>query len=496
MFRNYYKIFFILILFFDTVVIKSQTDTIPPVSPVLEMVSVNPQNGNVEILWSPSPSADVLGYIVYLLKNNAGFYIDTINDPMATSYTWTGSGSSFYSESFVIAAFDEGNRSPLSNHLTTIFCNADLDSCKREINLTWNSYIGHPKKVLGYTVLVSVDEGEFEEAGRTDTGITDFTLRDLLVNRQYCFIINASLEDGSVSRSNRICIDTKMQRTPDWINTNYVTVNDENHLEMSFSIDPASEIRLLNVERKTGNEGIYELITVLPPSPYPQEYIDTKADPEKINYYRSYIKNSCGIPVVYSNPGSNIVLSALLQEGDLILKWNPYRKWTGGIDSYKIFVNTGKGWEEEAEAGPNDSTCVFKDISGLMYRADGNEICFKIYASEAMNPFGISGESQSAEICIPVIEKITVPDLFTPDNNSLNDFFRPVLSFSPVEYSLIITDLKRKTVFETNDYNMEWDGTNGGVPLGQGLYLWFLKVRSPSGRTFSQSGTVTIVFNQ
>lgn len=496
MFRDFCTIFFFLILFLDTSIIRGQTDTIPPVSPVLEMVSVNPITEDAEMLWSPSPSADVLGYIVYLLKDNAGYYIDTINDPMATSYTWTASGSSFYSESFVIAAFDTGNRSPLSNPLTTIFCHADLDSCNREINLTWNSYIGYPKKVLGYTVLVSVDGGEFAEAGETEAGITGFTLGDLLTNRHYCFIINASLEGGSVSRSNRICIDTKMQRVPEWINTNYVTVNDENHLEMSFSIDPASEIRSLNVERKTGSGGIYEWITELPLSPDPQEYIDIKADPGKINYYRSYVKNSCGIPVVYSNRGSNIVISAFLQDGDLVLKWNPYRKWAGDISNYQIFVNTGQGWEKEAESGPDDSTYVFSDIAGLMYLADGDEICFIIKASEAMNTYGISGESKSAEICIPVIERITVPDLFTPDNNSRNDLFRPVLSFTPVEYSLVITDLKRKTVFETNDYTMQWDGTSGGVPLGQGLYLWFLKVRSPSGKTFSQSGTVTIVFNQ
>ena len=238
------------------------------------------------------------------------------------------------------------------------------------------------------------------------------------------------------------------------------------------------------------------MIAELPPSSDPQKYIDAKADPEKINYYRSFVKNSCGIPVVYSNRGSNIVISAFLQDGDLVLKWNPYRKWAGEIGNYQIFVNTGQGWEKEAEPDPDDSTYVFSDIAELMYRADGDEICFMITASETMNPFGISGESKSAEICIPVIEKITVPDLFTPDNNSRNDLFRPVLSFTPVEYSLVITDMKRKTVFETNDYTMEWDGKSGGVPLGQGLYLWFLKVSSPSGRNFSQSGTVTIVFNQ
>ena len=144
---------------------------------------------------------------------------------------------------------------------------------------------------------------------------------------------------------------------------------------------------------------------------------------------------------------------------------------------------------------PDDSTYVFKNIAGLMYMAAGDEICFRIRAYENMNPYGVPGESQSAEICIPLIEKITVPNIFTPDNNTINDLFRPVLSFTPVEYHLLVTDQKRRTVFEAEDYTMEWDGTAGGEPLPQGVYLWFLRVRSPSGRSFSQTGTVTIVFN-
>jgi gliding motility-associated-like protein len=82
--------------------------------------------------------------------------------------------------------------------------------------------------------------------------------------------------------------------------------------------------------------------------------------------------------------------------------------------------------------------------------------------------------------------------LFTPDNNGLNDLFRPVLSFTPVDYQLIITDANRKTVFETKDYSQEWDGTRNGDHLPEGLYLWFLRIRTPSGRIVEKSGTITI----
>ncbi|MBP1666837.1 MAG: hypothetical protein H6Q23_1697, partial [Bacteroidetes bacterium] len=128
MFRYYFAIWFILILLCDNSIIRGQTDTIPPKSPVLDLVSVDYLPEDVNLSWSLSPSPDVIGYIVYLFKDNAGYSIDTINDPLSTSYIFSASGSSFYSESFVIAAFDSGNISPLSNPLTTIFTEAELDS--------------------------------------------------------------------------------------------------------------------------------------------------------------------------------------------------------------------------------------------------------------------------------------------------------------------------------------------------------------------------------
>jgi hypothetical protein len=85
--------------------------------------------------------------------------------------------------------------------------------------------------------------------------------------------------------------------------------------------------------------------------------------------------------------------------------------------------------------------------------------------------------------------------MFTPDNNSVNDLFRPILSFTPLNYKLLITDIKRKAIFETTDFQESWDGSKGGVPQPEGVYLWFLNIRTPAGREIVRTGTVTIVHN-
>jgi gliding motility-associated-like protein len=130
-----------------------------------------------------------------------------------------------------------------------------------------------------------------------------------------------------------------------------------------------------------------------------------------------------------------------------------------------------------------------------MYKVSGSEVCFTIEADEVSNPYGATGISLSNRVCTPVTERISVPNTFTPDHNLVNDTFRPVLSFSPSTYKLVITDLKRRTLFETSDYSEEWDGTTNGKALPEGVYLWFLKVITPSGKTIAKTGTVNIIFN-
>jgi len=493
MIKRFLYILFTLLLIF-TASVKGQSDTIPPVSPVLDLVTVNHLTGDVEMSWTLSPSADVIGYVIYLFRDNAGHAIDTLFDPSATYYLRTGSGTSFFSESFVIAAIDSGNTSPLSNALSTIYAETVIDTCNNKIEVSWNSYLPYPRQVTGYSIFLSVEGQNFIEAGTTTADENNYIFTDFITDAEYCFLVKAELEGAYVSGSNKSCVITKMQRLPEWINADYATVNPGNSIELSFTVDPDSEIKTLQLEKRIGLSGSYQWIAQIPPSAGAQRYTDYNADVSTINYYRASVANACGNPMVYSNICSNIVLTPVLEDNKIVMKWNSYRKWAGEVNNYKMFVDTGYGWIEKYTAGPDD-TIFLISYNDFMYDISGDEVCFLVRAYEGSNPFGVQGESQSSHACIPASEKITVPNIFTPDNNSVNDRFRPVLSFTPVDYQLIITDLKRVTVFETRDFNSEWDGTRGGNHLPQGTYLWFLRVKTPSGRNISESGTVTIVYN-
>jgi gliding motility-associated-like protein len=283
-----------------------------------------------------------------------------------------------------------------------------------------------------------------------------------------------------------------MQRPPLWINADQATINPDDKITLSFTIDPLSEIRQFSLDRKTGISGVFKEISKPVSVNGVVQYTDSNARTDSIYFYRLSAVNSCNLSVLVSNLASNIVLSSESSGNNITLSWNHYKNWLGTISSYGLFINTGQGFEEKVVISSGDSTFV-QPYRQIMYEVSGKEVCFYIRATEISNPYGITGESRSSQTCISPTEIITVPNVFTPNNDIHNDFFRPVLSFTPLEYHLIISDRQGTLLFETRDWLQEWNGSGNGNPQPQGVYLWFLKLTTPTGKLISRTGTVTII---
>lgn len=473
----------------------AQVDCItdPPLPPVLKSVSVESETGNTRFTWTSSPSTGIAAYILYSYKNGDGMPIDTIWDPAATTYTLTSTATKYFSVSYVLAAMSLPRcTSIFSNILNSIFETASIDTCMKKILVSWNSYPSIPQKVTGYTVLLSVNGSNYSETGKVSAEENAFTLSDFNIGAQYCFVVRANLEGGDFSTSNKTCLSTKMQRPPGWINADQATINQQGKVSLTFTIDPLSEIKQFSLAWRIGTTGPFKEISKPVSVNGSVYYTDNQAETSSINYYRLSAINSCNLSVIESNLASNMVLSSEMSGNNIILSWNPYKNWLGKISSYILFINTGTGFEEKAVIPPAD-TVFIQAYQQIMYDVSGNEVCFYISASETSNPYGISGESVSSETCNSPTEIITVPNVFTPNNDLDNDLFRPVLSFTPHEYQLIISDRKGNVIFETRDYLSEWDGSRNGSLQPQGVYLWFLKLTTASGKIISRTGTVTII---
>jgi len=467
--------------------------TDPPLPPVLTSVSVEPETGNTLFTWTSSPSTGIVAYILYSYKNGDGIALDTIRNPAVTGYTLVSTATKYFSVSYVLAAMRLPRcTSILSNALKSIYEDVEIDTCNNKIAVSWNKYLSSPVKVNGYTVLMSVNNGSYTETANLTAADSSYTLNSFALNAQYCFVIRANLEGGTYSFSNKKCISTKMQRPPLWINADQATVNPSGKITLSFTIDPQSQITHFSLERKSGKAGTFREIARPVSTNGSVQYTDNQASADTVNYYRLLAVNSCNLPVLTSNLSSNMVLSLEKSGNDLRFVWNPYKTWLGSISSYKLFMNTGNGFIEKNEVPPSDTSYTF-GYQQVMYDVTGKEVCFYVSASEVSNPYGIPGESHSAQVCTSPEENITVPNLFTPNNDLKNDLFRPVITFTPENYYLIISDRRGNVVFESRDWLKEWDGTLKGDPQPEGVYLWLLKLTTPSGKKISRTGTVTIL---
>jgi gliding motility-associated-like protein len=474
-----------------------QVNCTVPLAPILTSVSVIPETGNVNLRWNPSPSDNISAYIVYYYSpENDGWIAleDTIWNPSARSYTYTNPIANLKSMRFVVAAYRNslvagraGCPSELSNSLNTIHSESSIDTCNKQITFNWNSYSDRPIDITGYDILVSKDGNILSPVYHTGKDSRSFTVTDFTTGSNYCFVIRATLVDGMYSSSNKTCLSSTMQKAPEWINADYATVDENHNINLSFTIDPLSEIKSFVLEKKTGSNAYVKLTDAISKNNQ-VTFTDVKPDLTNINNYRLSAINGCKVPVIFSSNVSNIVLNHEQNSGNLMFSWNQPWMTSGGV-LYNLFIDTGAGFQERSS--DISDTIQTIDLKNIIYEISSDKLCIYVQANEYGNEFGINSQTKSATICEDLIENITVPNLFTPDNDLKNDHFRPVLSFTPTDYKLIISDRHGKTVFQTSDFMEEWDGSGGSG--SENVFLWILNLKSPSGKTYSRTGTVTLI---
>jgi len=111
--------------------------------------------------------------------------------------------------------------------------------------------------------------------------------------------------------------------------------------------------------------------------------------------------------------------------------------------------------------------------------ADGDLVTLEMTSSEncATNNPAVVVETVALSPCGFVMQ---VPNAFTPDDDLLNDDFKPVLGeILPSKYLLQVFNRWGEIVFETNNPGEGWDGTRLGNPAPRGTYIYKLEFEVP-----------------
>ena len=83
---------------------------------------------------------------------------------------------------------------------------------------------------------------------------------------------------------------------------------------------------------------------------------------------------------------------------------------------------------------------------------------------------------------------VFVPNLFSPNNDGVNDYFR-VDGQGIMNFSLVVYDNQGRELYRTNDpANEGWDGTYRNKPMPEGIYIWVIDGSFQSGKPLTYEG--------
>ena len=466
----------------------SGQDKIQPASPVLDIVTVDPSTGFATLSWIPSVSPDVWCYMIYTDLGDTAPVIDTVWSPFISHYTHFGSAAKYESVAYVVAAMDSsGNPSPLSNSLNTIFLSALNDTCNNRIMLSWTPYenSSHPAESYRLTVAKGSEPALTYET--IDSTATSYSFTGYEPATEYCFYLTAMVNTEGISSSNRVCVTTSSVRAPEWVNIDAIMVEGEG-LTFSGSYDQVTDIKDFNLLKYNPGASSWSITASAKGSGGVVSFVLPAADTAKVNLYTIAAVNSCGMPVTTSSPARNIVLTYAHTGTRIDLKWN--NPLPSGEVLFSVWRDKGEGWDE-VEKNLSDTTWS-EDYSFFVSNINAPTLAYLVTAGIPVLPAD-APLHRSSVVVIQVSEEIYVPNAFTPDVPGPNEMFRPIISFVPLGYEFMTFNRSGVMLFRTTDYSEGWDGRHKGVSLPSGVYLWSLRLTTPTGGREVRTGTVTIL---
>jgi gliding motility-associated-like protein len=466
--------------------------------PQMDYVTVLP-DGSVQVVWKPSASAQVAGYIVYYVLGGGLFSaIDTVLGINNTTYVDinanTGSGSIIYS----VAAFDYcGNRTLINpNGHNTIFLTQSASVCAATIDLRWNLYRNWPSGTQ-YQIESTIDNGTPVIAYTLPDSSTGYNFPVTQLNGDsVCFRVAAVHTGGSPqSFSNKVCMAISFIRSTAFNFLRNITVNASGGVDLNWIIDTTAHLNAFLINRSLPNASfvLIDSVTVTAPVAFQNYYTDASAPTIAIPLtYRIDSRDDCGL-VRASTIGKTILLEASFSGNmDVSLQWNSFELEYATVLNYtinRIINNTRTPVQTVGPAELSFQESIANAVS------DAGQFCYQIEAEYMLELPGFNTENLKSYSNIRCIEQepvVYVASALVPEGK--NKSVRPVLLVPNVkEYEFQVFDRWGKVMFATTELTAGWDGTNKGERLPFGTYVYRVRLVTQQGKELIQKGTITLV---
>jgi gliding motility-associated-like protein len=86
-----------------------------------------------------------------------------------------------------------------------------------------------------------------------------------------------------------------------------------------------------------------------------------------------------------------------------------------------------------------------------------------------------------------------VPNAFSPNNDGINDIFKPFIDGRISEYYFAVYNRYGQMVFSTSDPAVGWDGTIKGSPQDSGIFVWYSRYKIKNETLKNAKGSVMLI---
>jgi len=474
-------------------------DTHTPEDPVISFVTIH--NGLAEINWTPSPSVDLGGYVLGVKEGNqfpdhaTTGVTDMVIDNFTTHATYHNPCTEVVT--YVLRAEDLcGNQSSGAinyqhPHNTILIDGETAILCDRKATLAWNAYNNMIPPVSVYIVMRTQNGGAPVEVGSIQAnGDPQYTFVDpeiLTPGDGYTYTIVAISEDNTkMSQSCEILLIPN----PEPISVfemDYLTVVDNDHIEISVDGAPASLISTIEVSRSSVDGESVQLLFSAPWNGVSPVMIpDESALVNETSYYYSITAlDDCGFELASTNTFRSIYLQIQDQGNDQYrLSWNAYEDWGNALLEYNLFRVADGVVESGFPVILSPSQLAYNDLAGNLV---ANRTTYYV---EAVRNDDI--RSMSNEVLLPADAEVLIPNAFRP--NGITAVFKPrVKNIEQGSYLFAIYNRWGQLVFDTNNFDEGWNGTFKGNAAPGDIYAWIITYVDLTGNKTSKRGSVILL---
>ncbi len=478
-------------------------DIMPPYTPVIDSVTVNPLTGLAQLAWDKNAAGDTRGYVIYLLVNGATTPIDTVWGDSITTYIDSLNNPCSVNGSYntySVAAFDScGHISALSDLQNSMNLKAEKDICKDKITLTWNSYKNMQGGLNHYEIYYSENGGMPLPLSTTMPGDTVYEHIGLNNGSTYCYVIRAVGDSGITSTS---CIACEIANKPNqpqfaYIRSASVIPGNQLGVDLKLYTDTTAKVSVYRIERF--DNGVWNAIGTLPPN-YSNpnlDYVDPLALVTKKSYrYRFIVVDSCGDDAITSNVARTMLLKVKANDSLFNkLSWSNYYGYLGTPTTYKVYRSVDGVWDPAPIITLPSSQTTYKD-DVTSFKDQGGLFAYVIDAMEGLgNTYQFADSSLSNSASALQKPRLYVPSAFDPNSSiAENRVFYPHGVFvNSTDYIFMVFNRWGEKVFETTEINKGWDGTYKGLEAKGDVYTYYVRFTSSSGYLFENRGTVTLI---